>query len=130
MKIKNEGKSTSFCMWAAILWTGLTFYASIMSSNSVKSFSSFHFKGIDKIAHFTLYFVFAILWWHALSYIYNKKVIWLVLVISIAFGIAMELLQLFFFLDRSFEVSDIIANIIGSFVGVSILNRTKFIKLC
>ena len=130
MKIVNEGKSTSFCLYAAIFWLGLTFYASIASSKNVKSVSFIHFEGIDKVAHLILYAVFSFLWYGAFSYILKKNVIWYSVGFAILFGIAMEIVQFLFFKDRSFEVSDIIANIIGSFVGVNILNRIKIFKLC
>ncbi len=42
------------------------------------------------------------------------------LIISIVYGIAMELMQYLFFPGRFFEVYDIIANIIGSLLGLYI----------
>lgn len=42
------------------------------------------------------------------------------LIISIVYGISMELMQYFFFPGRFFELYDIIANIIGSILGLYI----------
>ncbi len=48
-----------------------------------------------------------------------------VLIFCIAWGIGIELLQSTKIINRDFEIADIIANIIGTFIGIGI---TKFLK--
>lgn len=51
----------------------------------------------------------------------TKKNVLIVILICSLYGICLEGVQLFFLSDRSFEIADIIANIIGSFVGIEIV---------
>ena len=52
----------------------------------------------------------------------GKPVIW-ALIISIAYGMLMEVIQYAFFPNRFFEVFDIIANISGSLIGLFIFKN-------
>jgi len=51
---------------------------------------------------------------------YNKKN---VLFFAISFGVLMEICQLYLFNGRSFELYDILANIIGSVIGVILFKK-------
>ena len=53
----------------------------------------------------------------------EKKSVIIALGISIIYGIGMEVIQYSFFPGRFFEIPDIIANIIGSFLGVYLFKR-------
>jgi VanZ family protein len=46
-----------------------------------------------------------------------------VLFFSIFFGVLMEIFQLYLFNGRSFELYDILANIIGSIIGVILFQK-------
>ena len=46
-----------------------------------------------------------------------------VLFFSISFGILMEICQLYLFNGRSFELYDIIANILGSIIGLILFKK-------
>ncbi|NND35348.1 MAG: VanZ family protein [Saprospiraceae bacterium] len=75
---------------------------------------------IDKIAHFGLYFVLAVLLAKGLGDIFRetKFKIWaLIIIICAVYGVALESIQYYFLSDRSFEIPDIIANISGSIAG-------------
>jgi VanZ family protein len=46
-----------------------------------------------------------------------------ILFFSVSFGVLMEICQLYLFNGRSFELFDIIANIIGSVVGLILFKK-------
>ena len=76
----------------------------------------------DKFGHAIVYGVLAVLIYRGLAEsnmgITKKNA--LSILLSTAYGILMEILQYSFFPGRYFEVLDIIANIIGSILGVTI----------
>ena len=53
----------------------------------------------------------------------EQKGIIIALGVSIIYGIGMEVIQYTFFPGRFFEIPDIIANIIGSFLGLYLFKR-------
>ncbi len=79
---------------------------------------------LDKIAHFMMFFSFAII-----IYIYRKyhpKIKWLqrsivLLILGVAFAITTELLQLTLTSYRSFDILDIIADICGVMTGIALI---------
>jgi VanZ family protein len=100
----------------AVVWTGITLYLSLISARSASKFNVWDFVGIDKLGHLVFYSLFSFLWCMGLARnTFNKKNI---LIFSISFGVLMEICQLYLFNGRSFELYDILANIIGSFIGV------------
>jgi VanZ family protein len=78
------------------------------------------FTGIDKVVHFTMYFIFSILGCWALKTEINRQKNWLILPVIIGWGIFMELLQLEMRVGRSFEWFDILANSVGVITGILI----------
>jgi len=74
----------------------------------------------DKLAHAAAYFVFCSSlvfgWHHSGRAVFST--LQLGLLVSISYGILMEILQYSFFPYRYFEVWDIVANIIGSVSSV------------
>ncbi len=100
----------------AIAWTILTLYLSLISARSASKFNLLDFVGIDKLAHLSFYTIFSFLWAMSLRNINTNKNF--VLIFSVSFGILMEICQFYLFNGRSFELYDILANIIGSFLGV------------
>ncbi len=81
----------------------------------------------DKLGHA---FVYGVQTWLLLKAFQDKAIgknpVFWALFLSIFYGILMEVLQYTFFPNRFFEVFDIIANIIGSLMGLTIFN--KFFK--
>lgn len=77
------------------------------------------FPHIDKVVHFTFYFVFVILWFKSLTSRNrnSKKNAILLFACSILFGIIMEICQYYFTRSRMAEALDVAANTIGSVVG-------------
>lgn len=78
----------------------------------------------DKLAHAAAYFVLAgfLLWGFHRTVGVSPVVLAAAIVISSLYGASMEVIQYTFFPNRYFEVNDIIANIIGSILGVLGIN--------
>lgn len=74
----------------------------------------------DKLAHAAVYCLLnaSLLWGFWQNKRLNRKTIWLSFGLSCAYGILMECAQYLFFPHRHFELYDIIANIIGSLLGL------------
>jgi VanZ family protein len=77
----------------------------------------------DKFGHAFVYGVQAWLLHKAFYHQRMDKAIFWALLISISYGILMEVVQYTFFPNRFFEVYDIIANISGSFLGAWVFTR-------
>jgi len=109
-------------MWttvAAFLWTLMVFVGSIIPANQAAKLNPLAFIGADKLAHFGAYLMMMLLWSLTLSKRGSKiggaRVSFYG---TIALGILLEVCQSCFFESRSFEIVDIIANIMGSIVGL------------
>ncbi|MEO1436683.1 MAG: VanZ family protein [Bacteroidota bacterium] len=110
--------------WPAGIWASIIFGLSVMPGTSLPKFTLMDFLQPDKVGHLVVYamLVFLILWgfkrrdkkWPV------KKQRIRVLVYSILYGIAIECIQQFL-TDRHFDVLDIIANIIGCSLGITIV---------
>lgn len=105
----------------AIAWTILTLYLSLISARSASKFDLLDFVGFDKLAHLSFYTIFSFLWAMSLRDTNTNKNF--VLFFSVSFGILMEICQFYLFNGRSFELYDILANIIGSFLGVILFKK-------
>jgi VanZ family protein len=76
------------------------------------------FPGADKVIHFFMYFIFSGLACWSLKVELNRKRIWIVIPIAIAWGVVMEIVQMEMKSGRAFSFYDIIANSIGVIVGM------------
>jgi len=75
-------------------------------------------KYLDKIAHVGFYFLQIFLILYESKGFYSKSLTIKALAYCFLFGILVELGQKYFLLGRSFEIWDIVANIIGSIIGI------------
>ena len=84
----------------------------------------------DKFAHAVVYGILAFLAIRAYST--DNQVFWkqlaIVAILASGYGVLMEIIQGTFFPHRFFEVPDIIANIIGSLIGIWIFNYLQHRK--
>ena len=83
--------------------------------------------GIDKVGHLVFYAIhtFLLIWTlqqNGLIKTGNKKY-WYSFFASAILGIAMEIMQGAFYPNRYFDILDIFANIIGSFLGMTLFKR-------
>jgi len=104
-----------------IIWAVIILFLSASSSIKIPEALS-GIVGTDKLGHLVIYAVFSILMFFGIvknqkNMPGNTKAL-LVVGISSLYGVMMELMQFTFFTGRYFEVLDIIANIIGSFIGL------------
>lgn len=88
-----------------------------------------HYIHLDKIGHFALYFIFCItllfgFYKHSRSdNSLSRSQFIAAIIISILYGIGIELLQASYFETRQFELLDILANSIGAMLGAIIFKR-------
>ena len=78
------------------------------------------FPGADKIIHTCMYLGLA--WLSCWAMHAEKKRVWyyLIILLSISWGIMMEIFQFLMHMGRAFEFNDIIGNSIGTLIGVLI----------
>lgn len=102
---------------------------SIMFFVPGKDLPKIQISSLDKIVHVLIFFVFVNIW---LAYFYVKhdfafknKWIWMLLLSVIVYGIIIEILQERFTLSRNADVFDVIANLIGSLLGIFFFKIVK-----
>lgn len=96
-------------VFLAILWTGCIF---ILSALPGKDLPQVDLWQSDKLVHALMYGIMCYLWARSISKPLFSALLGAVL-ISSCFGMAMEWMQETFFIDRSFDWMDVLANEIG-----------------
>ncbi len=81
------------------------------------------FPHFDKLAHFGLYLVLAILLWRPLQPYFRQSPLIVILVITVSLGVLVEFLQHWLTSDRYGSVGDVLANAAGSLLGLQIWSR-------
>jgi VanZ family protein len=76
------------------------------------------FPNVDKVVHFLMYLGFSVLGCWALKTELNRSRVWIIIPVTIGWGIFMEIMQLCMHIGRSFSWFDILANSIGVFTGI------------
>ncbi len=76
------------------------------------------FEGFDKVVHFSMYFIFSFLSCWALKTELNYLWLFLIIPVTIGWGVFMEFMQLEMHLGRTFDVHDILANSLGVCIGI------------
>lgn len=113
--------SDNFYRFCALSWTLLILYLSLISANTAAKFNVFDFMGVDKLGHLIFYTTLSFLWCMSLRRRNTDKKN--ILFFSVSFGVLMEICQLYLFNGRSFELYDILANIMGSVIGVILFKK-------
>lgn len=109
-----------------LAWTLLILLVCLMPGDKLSSSSFLSFKGADKLVHFTLYLVLLILIGKGLvSYFQSSysrnRIIALSFLYCLFLGIGVEFIQSVFVAGRLGDFFDVLANAIGSSIGVLIL---------
>ena len=113
---------------AAFLWTIFIFVASLLPKGAVNKSGLLDIPHLDKFSHAIMYAIFVFLWSKLLSQKVSRvKGARVAFYISILLGLLMEVLQRMMEMGRHFDILDIIANIIGSIIGLTAFY--KIIKL-
>ncbi|MDR0224007.1 MAG: VanZ family protein [Myroides odoratus] len=108
---------------AGLLWTCFIVYACLAEASSIPKTSFFNIPNKDKVAHFTFYFVFSVIWFlfsNKKNSSKKAKIRTGIVIFTIAtfLGGGVELGQYFFTNSRSAEWADFFANSLGSAIGI------------
>ena len=123
----------------ALLWAMLIFILCMIPGRDLPKFSWLDFFGFDKVIHAGLFFVLAVLLIKGFSEQSDFSILrnsprLSVLLICIPYGGALELMQGAFYIERTADMYDFIANSFGCFLGVLFFRKlnekilAKFIK--
>lgn len=87
---------------------------------------------LDKWIHVFLFMILVILWNKAYSgkksmHLNTRKMFFQIMIVGFVYGILMELVQKYFIPYRSFDVTDILADGLGCFIGY-IISVKRFVK--
>lgn len=88
-------------------------------------------KGADKYAHFVFHLVFTLLWSTYFFFLKGKvalKNLLKILLISLIFGIVIELLQGEFTATRQADSFDVLANFFGASIAVILMLGFKYLN--
>ena len=117
--------------WSALFWTGLIIFVCLIKSSDIPQIDMPY---LDKVLHACMHFVFTLLWFFyfkkRIGNFTNFKLLLVSLVLSVLFGIVIELMQKFFTVTRNADLFDVIANLFGaSLAVVFIINLHKYTRI-
>ena len=104
----------------AITWTIIV---TVLSLSKISGLDTpINIPNKDKVVHFVFYFLFYILWF---SYFISEKnrnqLLWIVLLVSVSYGLLMEGLQGVVGTNRTPDLNDVYANTFGAFCALFVL---------
>ncbi|MDX9847635.1 MAG: VanZ family protein [Tenuifilaceae bacterium] len=109
--------------WKSTAWTVIILLATTLPSSSIPKTSLLNIPHFDKIVHFVLFFVLAILLISEFNTLRKEGELTrmsavIALAVSVVYGLIIELLQLYFLTTRSGSLYDFAANVMGAIVAV------------
>ncbi|WP_035674208.1 VanZ family protein [Flavobacterium sp. 83] len=111
-----------FYFWTALTWTGLIIFFCLIKSSDIPVVK---ITNLDKVVHAFFHLVLTLLWFFFLKKQSNSLAIFKPLVfsfiISIFFGIAIEIAQTLFTTTRKGDLLDVLANLSGATLAVCII---------
>ena len=122
-----------YSYWKVILWAIIVLILSSISGNKINEIPMSRIPHIDKVAHFTMYFVLTILLISSL-YKQEKKIKYYKiasLLTAVIYGGLIEILQSSIFKNRSGDLYDFAFNVIGAIMGLILFShiiKWNFIK--
>ncbi len=114
---------------ALILAIGYTLSLTLLSLISLNGLPELGSSFDDKIYHLIAYMLMTLLWFNVLRTTSAKFKILYSAIISIGYGIIIEVFQALFTTSRNEDIEDVIANSIGVILGVVIIIMYRKIKL-
>lgn len=123
-------------LFRVLIWSLVILVLCLLPTKDLSKVDAFKIPHLDKIAHFGLFFLFAVFFygWLLVAFAEHKKwnVLWTLLLVA-SYGFVIEWLQENYF-SRSGDFLDWVADMIGGGFGVllyPILHKTKlfFLKL-
>lgn len=119
-----------FTIWPATIWSAIIFILLTIPGSGLPEQDIFNIPNLDKVLHAILFFVFTWLWAKSIHKdkpnINFKKQIIFIAVIATLYGIALEYVQLF--VDRDFDVWDMVADGAGAFACVLFYKKLAPVK--
>jgi VanZ family protein len=104
----------------AFIWTILLIVLSVISKGTASKLALIDFFGIDKVAHLIFYCVLAWLWVKAFTESHLRHNALISFIICATLGTTLEFVQKYCTDGRSFEYDDMVANLIGTILGLSL----------
>ena len=105
--------------WFSGLWSLIIMILCFMPDNDSMNISFLSQLHVDKLAHMVMYTILAFLLKR------DGLKMWVVFFLCFSLGFFIEIWQGCFLPSRYFEFYDLIANIIGYFIGIGLYNLTK-----
>jgi VanZ family protein len=111
-----------------IIWTMIIFVLLVMPGSDIPSNDFFELIYFDKWVHIGLFSILTILWIYPFlgSISRSAGVFVIISLSSITYGVVMEFIQKYFATNRSFDLTDILADSIGTCLGLVLI--IKFSK--
>ena len=106
-------------LYVPLGWTIFTQILLSLPGSLFEGSGLFHIPHLDKIAHVLLFGGMA-LFWNLFFFFRNKATSstpWIILLLLALYGVAIEYFQFYCIPRRSFDVGDIVADIIGAMCG-------------
>jgi len=114
--------------WIALLWTFVIVFFCLIKASNIPDVSM-SIPNLDKIVHAFFHFSFTILWFLFFKKHYKEansnKLLIITVLLSISFGIAIEILQELFTTTRKADVFDVLANFSGAMLASGLLLYLK-----
>ena len=107
---------------STLLYALLIIYSSLSNLNNS---TQFKFEHMDKVIHYMIYSIFSLLVYNTAKAYNLKKSLIITVVLTISFGVIIELCQSTLTTYRNFELLDIFANIMGTLTIAIFLNSKK-----
>ncbi|MBG6110495.1 VanZ family protein [Flavobacterium sp. CG_23.5] len=105
--------------WIALVWTGIIFLFCLLPSGDIPKIS---IPNLDKVVHALFHFVFTLTWFLFFKKQLNSasviKPLAISFVLSVFFGIGIEILQKVFTTTRNGDAIDVLANMSGATLAV------------
>ena len=111
--------------WIHSVSVGYTIALSILSLVRLTDVPKLNTGYDDKIAHFVLYAGLCLFWFMSLHTLKSKSSLVLASLLSIGFGLIIEILQGIVSIHRTTEVFDLVTNCLGVLAMAFIINAKK-----
>jgi VanZ family protein len=123
-------KKSQLAIWLAPTWFIFTTILLCLPGSVFPKENWFDKIWLDKWIHIVLFSFMVFLWCWFVTARLNKRSNLLVQIFlySVLYGIVMEFIQKFFIPNRSFDIGDIVADAIGSGIGLVCFNATSIKK--
>lgn len=105
----------------APLWLLLITVLFFLPGSALPSEGLFDLPYFDKVVHVSFFAVLLFSW--RFFFGHTAKVTWLLLGLALCYGVAVEIIQHYFVANRSFDLLDIVADLLGSVAGLLVWSR-------